>query len=233
LSRSAEFDLVLTDMQMPEMDGLELSETIRSRYPLLPIILLSSIGDDRPKSHPTLFSSVLTKPVKQSLLRRDILTTLSKMSVRPAENSLMQKSLDRSFAKANPLSILLAEDNPVNMRLGLQILAKLGYHADSAFHGKEVLEAIKHKHYDVILMDVQMPELDGLETTRFIRTQPGYQPIIIAMTANAMQGDMEKCLEAGMEDYISKPIKFEHLMELLKKYAADTKIQSQRQQATQ
>jgi CheY-like chemotaxis protein len=228
LSTSSDFDLVLTDMQMPEMDGLELSESVRNRYPSLPIILLSSVGDDRPKAHLGLFSSVLTKPVKQSLLRRDILTTLSIHTLRPVESASPAKKLDKEFGKLNPLTILLAEDNPINMRLGLQVLSKLGYNADSAFHGKDVLEAMRHKQYDIILMDIQMPEMDGLETTRFIRRQSNYQPVIIAMTANAMQGDKEVCLAAGMDDYMSKPIKFENLIGVLKKWADDLKTQNNR-----
>jgi CheY-like chemotaxis protein len=176
----------------------------------------------------------MSKPIKFEnligVLKKwaDDLKTLSIHTLRPVESTSPAKKLDKEFGKLNPLTILLAEDNPINMRLGLQVLSKLGYNADSAFHGKDVLEAMRHKQYDIILMDIQMPEMDGLETTRFIRRQSNYQPVIVAMTANAMQGDKEICLAAGMDDYMSKPIKFENLIGVLKKWADDLKTQNNR-----
>ena len=120
------------------------------------------------------------------------------------------------LAEQVPLRILLAEDNIVNQKVALQLLKRLGYRADVAGNGLEVLAALHRQSYDVVLMDVQMPELDGLSTTRRICQQwPSLRPWIIAMTANAMQGDREECLEAGMNDYVSKPIRLEQLVQTL------------------
>jgi CheY-like chemotaxis protein len=125
--------------------------------------------------------------------------------------------LDSQIAQDNPLRILLAEDNVVNQKVALRFLAKMGYRADVAANGQEVLEAFSHRFYDVILMDVQMPEMDGLEATRRLRTfwPSEWQPYIIAMTAHAMDGDRERCLAAGMDNYISKPVQIEEIVTAL------------------
>jgi CheY-like chemotaxis protein len=124
---------------------------------------------------------------------------------------------DPTLAERLPLRILLTEDNTVNQKLALRILQRMGYRADVAANGLEALAALRRQRYDVILMDVQMPEMDGLEATRQIRSTfaPDHQPHIIAMTANAMQGDREVCLEAGMNDYVSKPIQVKELQAAL------------------
>jgi CheY-like chemotaxis protein len=109
------------------------------------------------------------------------------------------------------LRILLAEDNAVNQLVALRMLERLGCRADTAANGKEVLQAMQNRSYDIVLMDVQMPEMDGLEAARRIRRSKGIQPYIIAMTAHAMKGDKEVCLEAGMDDYVSKPVRMEEL----------------------
>ncbi len=220
LSQSQRFDLVITDMQMPEMSGLQLARTIRRLYPELPLILLSSIGDERNEEYHTIFAAVLNKPVKQDMLHRSILMSLSKENVSAPEEKSKQK-LDKDFARQYPLHILIAEDNPVNQKLSTRVLSKLGYQADVATNGKEAVEAFIDKKYDLILMDVQMPEMDGLEATRKIRALSGKQPLIIAMTANAMQGDREMCLQAGMNDYISKPVNLDELVSVLEKRAQD------------
>ena len=123
------------------------------------------------------------------------------------------------MAEAHPLRILLAEDNPVNQKVALAMLKHLGYKADLAGNGREVLNSLEQKAYDVILMDIQMPEMDGLEATRFIRTRlpSASQPRIIAMTAFTMKGDREQCLAAGMDDYIGKPVKMEELKRVLER----------------
>jgi CheY-like chemotaxis protein len=219
LSRASDFDLILTDMQMPGMDGIQLAENIKCKYPCLRIILLSSIGDERSKSHPELFSSVLTKPVKQNILRKHILTQLiARQDNTFADELIGAKKLTSDFSLKYPLNILITEDNPVNQKLAERVLTKLGYSPSKAMHGEEALEALKQNHYDLILMDIQMPTMDDLEATRRIRELKTVQPIIIAMTANAMQGDREMCLQAGMDDYISKPIKLEGLIGMLEKW---------------
>jgi CheY-like chemotaxis protein len=127
--------------------------------------------------------------------------------------------LNSNFAEKHPMTILVAEDNIVNQKLAERILAKLGYTIEMVTNGVEAVNALNNKSYDLILMDVQMPEMDGLEASEKIRLTKGHQPIIIAMTANAMEGDRETCLNAGMNDYISKPIKLETLILILEKWA--------------
>jgi signal transduction histidine kinase/ligand-binding sensor domain-containing protein/DNA-binding response OmpR family regulator len=214
-SKQFNFDLVLTDMQMPEMDGIALAQYIRGTSPHVPIVLLSSMGDERAKHHVNLFNAILTKPVKQQILYKHILNQLRAASKPVHEEVMEQKKLSTDFAKDHPLTILVAEDNQVNQKLAERVLSKLGYTPDIAVNGNEVLNSMTKKNYDIILMDVQMPEMDGLEATRKIREKSGEQPVIIAMTANAMQGDREICLAAGMDDYVSKPIKLENLVGMI------------------
>jgi CheY-like chemotaxis protein len=216
LASSCRFDLVITDMQMPDMDGLQLSQKIKSKY-LLPIILLSSIGDENRHKHPHLFSAVLNKPVKQQQLSRVVQSALRPESAATAaiiqELPNTKQTLTEDFAVKYPLRILLAEDNVVNQKLTIRVLNKLGYkNIEIAQTGLEAIEKCNEQFYEVILMDVQMPEMDGLEATRLIRLKQYHQPVIISMTANAMQDDRDMCLQAGMDSYISKPIKLEELM---------------------
>jgi signal transduction histidine kinase/CheY-like chemotaxis protein len=215
------FELVLTDMQMPEMDGVQLATEMRNLYPAMPIILLSSLGDERNKSYPKLFSSVLTKPVKQSLLCRQVLTQLRQQDRPLVEDQPDKSKLRPDFAQQYPLDILIVEDNPVNQKLAERVLSKLGYKPEVAVSGLQALKALEQKPYHIILMDVQMPEMDGLEATGRIRALKIIQPVIIAMTANAMQGDREACLQAGMDDYISKPIKLENMPDMIEKWASN------------
>lgn len=221
LAQGLHFDLIITDMQMPEMSGLQLGKAIRELYPRLPMILLSSIGDERNEQYHTIFNSVLSKPVKQSMLYRSILMGLGKENASPVTDEKPTQKLNKDFARQYPLQILIAEDNPINQKLSTRVLNKLGYEVDVASNGKEAIDAFIDMKYDLILMDVQMPDMDGLEATKKIRTLPGKQPVIIAMTANAMQGDREMCLKAGMDDYISKPVNLEELVTKLEKQAKD------------
>ncbi len=220
LSQSGNFDLVITDMQMPEMDGIQLAQTIRAKYPKLPIILLSSVGDERRKQYSELFASVLTKPVRQYMLYNHIIGEFSQEGKAYAEAPSTEQKLSVSFSQQYPMHILIAEDNLINQKLAVRILNKLGYEPNVARNGHEALEAVEQTSFEVVLMDIQMPELDGLEATRLIRKAlPDSSPYIIAMTANAMQGDREECLQAGMDDYLSKPIKLEELIKSLEKAA--------------
>ena len=216
LSQSNGFDLVITDMHMPDMDGLHLSLQIKKRYNL-PIILLSSVGDDSKRYHPDLFSAVLNKPVKQQQLCRVVQTALKPETHFISEEELPVKQvLSNDFAVKYPLRILLAEDNIVNQKLTIRVLSKLGYKDIAiAQNGLEAIEKFDTQFYEVILMDVQMPEMDGLEATRMIRQKQYQQPIIISMTANAMQDDKDKCIKAGMDEYISKPINLDELVKAL------------------
>jgi PAS domain S-box-containing protein len=203
------FDVIVLDMQMPEMDGVELAAKIRElkNYQATPLVMLTSIGRQEIRSE--LFAGLLTKPVKGWQLCNVLSKVLGR---RIAETSVARAGIEKDMAKRHPLRILLAEDNVVNQKVALKILARMGYRADVASNGKEAVEAVKRQPYDVVLMDVQMPQMDGVEATMRIREQWGQnRPWIIALTANALQGDKERYLGVGMDDYLSKPIKLEEL----------------------
>jgi GAF domain-containing protein/CheY-like chemotaxis protein len=203
------FDIALLDLFMPEMDGLALADAIRASdaSPMPKLILVSSAAV-RERSHPSL-DAVLPKPVKPSALH-DVLVSVLAETADGAQRSIRgpdRPGIDPGLAERHPLRILLAEDNAVNQKLALRLLSNMGYGADVAGDGLRAIDAVENGEYDVVLMDVQMPELDGLEATRRIRARwPGRPLHIVAMTANAMAGDRDACLAAGMNDYISKPI---------------------------
>ncbi|QEC77681.1 hybrid sensor histidine kinase/response regulator [Mucilaginibacter ginsenosidivorax] len=209
--------LIITDMQMPDADGVSLAREVSRFETPMPVIMLSSIGDETRKKFPKLFSSILTKPVKQNNLWKSINAALTNQKDEPQVKGAQRFLLQTSFAQEHPLQILVAEDNLINQKLVERVLFKLGYNIDMVSNGYEVLEKITEKQYDVLLMDIQMPELDGLETTKFIRNQAIKQPYIAAMTANAMPEDKEACLSIGMNDYIAKPMRIDELIELLKR----------------
>ncbi|HEV8080404.1 MAG TPA: response regulator [Chitinophagaceae bacterium] len=220
------YDLVITDMQMPDMDGIGLSQTIRQLYPTLPIILLSSIGDESYKQYPGLFQAILTKPIKQNILYTLVLNELknnNNIENKKLHEEKISNVLSKDFSKRFPLNILVAEDNLINQKVATKILNKLGYESDIAKNGIQALEMSEEKAYDLILMDVQMPELDGLEATKIIRKRPGKQPVIVALTANAMKGDKEEFLDVGMDDYISKPTTMQSLVSVIKKWAINVR----------
>jgi CheY-like chemotaxis protein/anti-sigma regulatory factor (Ser/Thr protein kinase) len=222
LSHEPTIDIILAEMQMPEMDGAELSRQIRARYASLPIVLLTATRDEGSKKDPEMFSSVISKPLRHGILGQHIFSAV--LHKNETDNQTPAKAkLTVDFAVKNPLRILIAEDNRVNQKLAVRVLAKLGYNADIVENGKEVLEEVSKVHYDLILMDIQMPEMDGLEATRMIRLCLEAQPVIVAMTANAMQGDREECLSSGMDDYISKPVNIEELVIILEKWASQVR----------
>ena len=215
LSDDSRFDLIITDMRMHELDGVALATIIKNRYSKIPIALLSSVGDESRSKYPGLFCAVLTKPVKQAQLFNLVQNQLQKnmgVNVGSRERTI----LSNEFAELHPLNILVAEDNLINQKLALKVLDKLGYKASLASNGKEAVDMAGEQKYDVILMDVLMPEIDGLEATRLIRKQQEWQPKIVAVTANAMAEDREACLKAGMDNYISKPFDLETLVKVLK-----------------
>ena len=226
------FDLAILDLQMPEMDGVMLTREIRKLRDKksLPIILLTSLGRREVGAEDVEFAAYLTKPLKPSALfdalaglfaPRSLLSHLGEANgvarnVPSPKADSSRPFMDAELGKRHPLRILLAEDNAVNQKLALRILEQMGYRADVASNGMEAVESIQRQTYDVILMDVQMPEMDGLDATREIRKlADATQPHIIAMTANALEGDREMCLAAGMDDYISKPIRVNELVAAL------------------
>ena len=210
------FDVAAIDMLMPEMDGLELARRIRrhSNGQELPLVLLTSLSG-LPQARAALeFSAQLVKPVRASQLYNALLIALGEPLLVPAA---AEANADDGVPETSSLRILLAEDNAVNQKVALRILDKLGYRADIASNGLEALEALERQSYDVVLMDVQMPEMDGLDATRRIceRWPDQSRPRIIAMTANAMIEDREACFAAGMDDYLAKPVRPEELAEAL------------------
>jgi CheY-like chemotaxis protein len=215
-------------MQTPDMDGLTLAAAIQQEVAALtgpnaplPVVLLTSglLGGG---TQGTDVAAVLTKPIKPSLLY-DVLASLfvREAQAAPRRDETLKPQFDAQMGARLPLRILVAEDNVINQQVALSFLERLGYRADVAANGLEVLDSLRRQPYDVVLMDVQMPELDGLEATRRVRQlsreelAARAQPRIIAMTANAMREDCDVCLAAGMDDYVSKPVQVEEIVRAL------------------
>jgi CheY-like chemotaxis protein len=219
IERGDPFDVAILDVAMPEMDGVTLATEIgrHRNAKTLPLIFLSSMGRREHGVEAVRVAAYLMKPLKPSSLFNALTTIFAGRHAVPRQVVPGKPALDPGMAERLPLRILLAEDNAVNQKLALRLLERMGYRADVAGNGLEAIAALERQPYDVILMDVQMPEMDGLEATREIRRRwsgPG-RPRVVAMTANAMQGDRELCLEAGMDDYVSKPINAEELVRAL------------------
>ncbi|MCU0923891.1 MAG: response regulator, partial [Burkholderiaceae bacterium] len=212
------YDLAIVDMHMPGMDGRELATRIRAAAHTLPLVLFSSLGRREVHGHGgSLFAATLAKPLHQSQLF-DTLVSLLGHGAKPQQAAAPARpKIDAALSTRHPLRILLAEDNVVNQKLALRLLQQMGYRADLASNGIEAIECIERQSYDVVLMDVQMPEMDGLEAARRItsRWPADERPRIVAMTANAMQGDRGQCLAAGMDDYVTKPIRVDALVTAL------------------
>lgn len=238
LDRDPSFDVAILDWQMSNVDGLMLATQIRDRVGDRSLPLVMQIPMDSPATTcqrlDGYVTACLTQPIKHSQLYQvlsDVILKTPDSSVRtelPATPSAQTVSTQRS-TQPLCLRILLAEDNRVNQKVGLHLLKKMGYEADVATNGLEAIEALRRQSYDLIFMDIQMPEMDGVTATQYIRTEssqfkqynPNFKiPLIIAMTANALQGDRETYLEAGMDDYISKPIRLEELQRVLERAIA-------------
>jgi len=203
-----DFDFVIIDATLPDMSGEDLAAQISSRRSGPAIVMMSQIGSKVRRD--ICENSWLIKPIKPSQLKH-ILINLLQPESQDGERRV-RASDEGQFQKKKELSILLVEDNPVNQRVAISMLKHLDYGADIARNGLEALSMMEKKAYDIILMDIQMPDMDGLEATRCIRNSKiQKQPHIIAMTAYALDGDREAFLEAGMNDYLSKPIKIEEL----------------------
>jgi CheY-like chemotaxis protein len=212
------FSLVITEMELPDMEGTELAESIKQSFPQVPLLLLNSINNSIDTKN-TADITVLNKPLKQHVLFDNILSNLRPLKKAGQMKDMPINKLSADFAKQYPLRILLAEDNVVNQKWAIKILSKLGYSIDIADNGHIALDMVGKTNYDLILMDVQMPEMDGLEATKMIRVCLSKQPTIIAMTANVMHGDRVACMQAGMDDYISKPVQLGELVNMLEKWA--------------
>jgi PAS domain S-box-containing protein len=231
IEQGIEFDIAILDMQMPQMDGLTLAREIRKQpsYQHLPLVLLTSLTQaDSSDFGDVEIAACLTKPIKQSQLHY-VLTHAWSHQQPPARASRSHPGqFDFHVAEKLPLRILLAEDTIVNQKVALLMLQKIGYQADVVANGREVLQALQRQPYDVVLMDIHMPEVDGLETSRIIcqEWETSSRPYIIAITANAMRGDREACLAAGMDNYISKPVQIAELVKALSKCQPRLQAQS-------
>ncbi|MDX1429112.1 MAG: response regulator, partial [Rhodothermales bacterium] len=225
LESGESYDVALIDLEMPEISGLRLAERIRDEYNAsrIPIILMSPVGQRI--SNKSVVDRLLKKPVKHGQLR-DALLTVFNLPTEEKSDPSTARHLDTRMASEWPLKILLAEDNLINQKVALRLLERLGYEADVVANGMEALVAVRHVQYDVILMDVQMPEMDGLEATRQLCKQysPEERPRIVAVTADAQASDREECLRAGMDDYLSKPVRLEQIAEALSNCSRKTAV---------
>ena len=226
------FDLAILDMQMPGMDGLMLAGEIR-KLPggsSLPLVLLTSVGvrSDSADFASAALAGCLTKPIKPGQLHEILLRVMSGSKAAAPEAPATSTKLDPTLASRLPLRVLLCDDNVINQKVAARLLKQMGYRADIAANGLEALQALERQPYDLVFMDVMMPEMGGFEATRIIRERqsqqsqfPNYKSsiIIIAMTASAMQGDREKCLAAGMDDYLAKPVRLEDVRAVVERWA--------------
>jgi len=216
LREGSQCDLAIIDMVMEGMGGLELGKEIRKLRSAdqLPVVLLTAPGEKAETDGSV--SAYVSKPIKRSQLFNTITNILSVGEV-AAPSPLPERKLDPALADRLPLKILVVEDNPTNQLLMLRVLQKMGYVADTAGNGLEALAALKRQHYDVVFMDVEMPEMNGIETTKtIVSTWPAQErPFIVGTTAYALESDAQECLDAGMDAYLSKPIKLEELQRVL------------------
>ncbi|MES1167181.1 MAG: response regulator [Pseudomonadota bacterium] len=217
-AQGANFDLMLLDFNMPGMDGAQVVAALRAQPALKvpPIVLLTSRGERR-DSAGLQVTAQMTKPVKPRELHSALLEIINLQVAAPIEPARLVSAYDREFARRHPLHILVAEDNAVNRKVIIAMLERLGYRADCVGNGLEVLQGLARQPYELVLMDMQMPELDGLEATRQIRAvAPGNTPpYVLALTANVRKEDYEACLAAGMQDFLSKPVRVDDLMTAL------------------
>jgi CheY-like chemotaxis protein len=218
----AEIPLVLTDAQMPEMDGFGLAERIRQDSLLanVEIVMLTSSGErgDATRCQRLGVAGYLSKPFDRLELREVLLRVLARDSATPGEGALITRHT--VLEQQRSLRFLVTEDDVVNQRLITRLLEKRGHSVVLAQNGREALEALASQSFDIVLMDGQMPEMDGFEATRFIREKEkvsGAHLPIIALTALAMKGDEERCLACGMDGYVSKPLKVEELFSVVEK----------------
>lgn len=218
-------DIALLDLHMPEMDGLALAEEIHNLAHRrdLPVVLLSSSSHTLSNEEKLHFSAQLTKPAKPRALQ-EVLKRVIKHQPRQKRAATQRAAELPKISQELPLRILLAEDTPVNSKVFLLMLSRMGYRADIVENGQEALDALSKGTYELVLLDIHMPVMDGLTCARHIRESYGDYPDgprILALTANALQGDREKCLEAGFDAYLTKPLKPNQLEAALRELFLD------------
>lgn len=217
LSQLTDYDLVLIDEHLPDMDGLDLAIALRNQNWPQPLILMASYGlqERHIRERAAPLSVLLHKPLKAVQLRAGLIAAVQGKEGLLTSSTSRISPFDSQLGQRHPLRILLAEDNRVNQQVAIHVLARLGYEPDVVSNGLEVLKALEQKDYDLVLMDVQMPEMDGLSTTRQICHQWADRPTIIAMTAGSMDSDRSACRQAGMDGFVSKPFRIEELVQAL------------------
>jgi CheY-like chemotaxis protein len=224
------YDAIILDLHLLQLDSLDLVRSLHQKGKAATVILLVSLTDNgiRERTGKLGVKSVLCKPIKQQQLLTALYETVS-----GRDGTSGQETATTSFAASShlahipPLRILLAEDNLVNQKVAVRILTRLGFSVTVAANGLEALQAVRREGYDLVFMDIQMPEMDGLEATRCIRLDEGVvqKPYIIAMTAAATQLDREKCLEAGMDDFVAKPVRMEDISQALERFVLVSQVE--------
>ena len=238
INSGEQFDIAVLDMQMEEMDGLTLAERIRSLPSCqnMHLVMLSSVETSIEKKYTEKLGSVatLTKPIKRSQLFYVFIDLLHGKQKSAKFRRFSSIAFDSELSKKLPLRILLVEDIALNQKVVQQMLLRMGYRTDVANNGLEAISALRQQSYDFVFMDVQMPEMDGFEATRKICQEwsDKHRPWIVATTAHALPGDREECLGAGMNDYISKPIRIEAIAQAFYKYQASHDLTQENQQLT-
>ena len=221
------FDAAILDMSMPRVDGAELGKIIKNdpRLKDTVLIMLSSQGlrGDASRMKKIGYAAYLTKPVRRSQLFDCIVSVMNNvMGEKIPEKSQIVTRHSISEGKRQKIRILLVEDNIVNQKLAKKIIEKFGFKVDAVANGKEAVKSLENLKYDIVFMDIQMPEMDGFEATKIVRSNKSnlinHEVPIVAMTAHAMKGDREKCIKAGMNDYTPKPIKPDELLKVIEKY---------------
>jgi CheY-like chemotaxis protein len=220
INSSQHFDIVITDAGLPEHGEEVLFASAKAADATVPVILMVKAGAEFERNAKQKFSAVLTKPLKQQALAH---TLLSALSLHTASTSKPNSLLNKEFAKEHPLTIIVAEDNKINQLLILRILDRLGYAPALAENGLEVIKLLDTQPYDLVLMDLEMPEMDGLAACRHIRKNGTFQPHIVAMTADVIAEKQQECLDAGMNGFLGKPIKIDVLYTMLKQTADSLK----------
>jgi signal transduction histidine kinase/DNA-binding response OmpR family regulator len=225
--RGEGFDAAILDMQMPDRNGIDLAVQIRATpgYADIPIILYSSVmqfsKEDRDRVAALDRCTMLLKPIKPALLRDHLADLVNNAPKAQSAGTAETSEFDASLGERLPMSILLVDDNATNRKLGAKTLARLGYAVDLASDGREAVDAVAAGHYDLVLMDIEMPELDGVSaSTEISERLRSNRPYIVALTANAISGDRERYMEAGMDDYLSKPLRLDALVSCLERASA-------------
>ncbi|WNJ16982.1 response regulator [Pontibacter sp. G13] len=214
-------DLALLDFHMPEMNGVELARAIKVQFPQTPLLMLSSIEMSQKGEDRELFVGLMNKPTNMLQLKKSIARALQNSAKHATDQDNQPPDSDQSFEEIS-LRILIAEDNKVNQKVALKMLKKLGFSADVAGNGLEAVQAVKQIPYDLVLMDMQMPEMDGIQATveilNWFDRQQVDPPLIIAMTANAMKEDRQRCFDAGMNDFLAKPVRLPEIQSIIQKW---------------